>query len=509
MSARIGLFKPLAGSAGVPLNLWRELASFTLIFMELSWITPWYIQLVAPTIGATPPRVFAVFFIILTGIYVETRLVEVLRITVRIRLILFLIYFVLSALFGLKFLFYFQEPFGLVGSFIHLIQVIGQIDEWIPREFTGIFTIFLLNLNGVRLGLEPPEPYRVFRGFWIGIGAFLLLGLIYRTLPAWISFGMLALFLLFALVGMCSARFALLGRLRGSQRIPFDRLRILEVGLFTGGLVGVSILVASLVRAPAPFLMMEELAYLVFRILLILVALIMAPAFLIMSLLFPNLQPIPEVAHIISLFSQILDQLRELFAFLTRGLQDINFRWILDMKPVIRGGLLVLVAGLVCLWVYHLYRQMLQKEIQDREQPGLDESFARLERPGWRNPFRFLLGRLGMRPGWSSSGRIRAAERIRLIYSQLCLQAALLGKPRPDYQTPLEYLSTLQGLYPGRQADLEAITQAYLRVRYGELPETYSQVETVLAAWEHISHDNTRLLKNQKNKPTRSAKPNG
>lgn len=79
-----------------------------------------------------------------------------------------------------------------------------------------------------------------------------------------------------------------------------------------------------------------------------------------------------------------------------------------------------------------------------------------------------------------------AAAKIRRIYARLMELTSKLGKSRPPAHTPLEYLSVLEELFPNGKDEVNTITRAYLRIRYGELPETVEEVREVESAWEHI-----------------------
>ena len=70
--------------------------------------------------------------------------------------------------------------------------------------------------------------------------------------------------------------------------------------------------------------------------------------------------------------------------------------------------------------------------------------------------------------------------------------------PRLPSATPLEFLPQLQDLFPGQEKLLDVITQAYLKVRYGELPETYEEVQNVLTGWEQIKTHGKQLLAEKK-----------
>lgn len=80
----------------------------------------------------------------------------------------------------------------------------------------------------------------------------------------------------------------------------------------------------------------------------------------------------------------------------------------------------------------------------------------------------------------------RAAITIKRIYAQLCAIAAEFGHGRAQNETPYEYLDTLVGLWPQNEFELKKITLAYVKVRYGELPETVEAYEEIKASWRKI-----------------------
>jgi hypothetical protein len=72
--------------------------------------------------------------------------------------------------------------------------------------------------------------------------------------------------------------------------------------------------------------------------------------------------------------------------------------------------------------------------------------------------------------------------------------SAELEMPRLAAQTPLEYLPALEKLYLGQEEDVWTITEAYLQVRYGELPESADAVARVEDAWGRIGELGRRML---------------
>jgi hypothetical protein len=101
----------------------------------------------------------------------------------------------------------------------------------------------------------------------------------------------------------------------------------------------------------------------------------------------------------------------------------------------------------------------------DRERPGLAQR---------------LLDQLGLLRRW------RAASSIRRIYANMCRAAAASGYPRADAETPYEYLAALREVWPEQQDDTALITGAFVRVRYGEVPETEAELEAIREAWRRL-----------------------
>jgi hypothetical protein len=91
-----------------------------------------------------------------------------------------------------------------------------------------------------------------------------------------------------------------------------------------------------------------------------------------------------------------------------------------------------------------------------------------------------LLARLGLWRNWY------AAASIRRIYRQMLVVATAVGHPKLDAETPYEYLPTLAKVWPQHQQDTRLITEAYIKVRYGETPETQAELDEILQAWQRL-----------------------
>jgi hypothetical protein len=153
--------------------------------------------------------------------------------------------------------------------------------------------------------------------------------------------------------------------------------------------------------------------------------------------------------------------------------------FLVGARGVFLASLLILI---VIAMLYSLRQRAAQRRMEAEEQGELD---AHRESG--------LLQKLAERlipNGWNlrlrKPGQILAAARIRQIYRQLTALARKRGIERPPSITPLEFIPQLAQIFPTDQPGLELITAAYLRVRYGEYPETLREVENVQRAWDTI-----------------------
>ncbi len=79
-----------------------------------------------------------------------------------------------------------------------------------------------------------------------------------------------------------------------------------------------------------------------------------------------------------------------------------------------------------------------------------------------------------------------AAESIRRVYAALVARAAEAGLPRRTAETPYEFLPRLEQAFPEEANQVQAITEAYIAVHYGEYKAPESEVQRVRTAWDQV-----------------------
>jgi len=137
----------------------------------------------------------------------------------------------------------------------------------------------------------------------------------------------------------------------------------------------------------------------------------------------------------------------------------------------------IIMLGLIILVGLALARVYQQATFAARASAPSRTSDADEDEPGLG---RRLLERLGLLRQW------RVAASIRRIYRLMCRAAAAAGYPRLEAETPYEYLPTASKVWPDYAVEVRQITEAFIRVRYGEVPETREELAEIHEAWRRL-----------------------
>jgi hypothetical protein len=89
--------------------------------------------------------------------------------------------------------------------------------------------------------------------------------------------------------------------------------------------------------------------------------------------------------------------------------------------------------------------------------------------------------------------RMLAATVIRRIYTQLLHLAQDIGLPRHVSETPYEFQIRLGEVFKEHREHIDLITDAYVHVRYGEIPEEEKIITLVEDAWDAIEKEGRRF----------------
>lgn len=161
--------------------------------------------------------------------------------------------------------------------------------------------------------------------------------------------------------------------------------------------------------------------------------------------------------------------------------------WVTFLLRYLCPGLIVLGALLFILLWLERRRRWRRRVIEDESEPLWADAGAELQPGGllqraWER-LRDLAGQVGR---FGLGRQLYAAISVRYIYANVIRLAERRGFPRPPARTPHEFLPTLARAFPGHEADLSRLTEAYVKVHYGELPTDWAELEELRACWERL-----------------------
>jgi len=163
---------------------------------------------------------------------------------------------------------------------------------------------------------------------------------------------------------------------------------------------------------------------------------------------------------------------------------DTNSR-ITQYGQVIAVILVVLIVLMAVVRSIRQRRRQTESEAELHESVWSSSALLQKLRRQLQNRLAQLRNLAGIVDRFGASG-LFAALTIRRIYAQTVKLAASRGYPRPSSRTPYEHLNTLQQVFPGCEPELAQITEAYVGVHYGGLPERAEALAEIRSAFDRI-----------------------
>jgi hypothetical protein len=357
--------------------------------------------------------------------------------------------------------------------------------------------VLLVCRRGISLAQASVGPLLVKRNFQAGILLFLAFVFLNTIATGETPGFLLYLFTFAGLIAMAASRIYVLSKLRGGSQSPFDQRWFLGIILSTAAVVGLAASIAGLASFRLVFL--ERIFGLLFQVFAFTIMVLITPIIYLLILLVRRFQfPSDAALRLLSALEQLRTTLMQLAGRFALRLDFLG--WLSDLKPLMLWSIgivlvLLVVAGLTRWWIKERAKDA------DERQSLLDSGdLLRLLGRSLKNRLLQIGQGLAELARLRYGQRLLAAARIRRIYAELMDLSEGLNAPRAEAQTPLEFLPTLMDLFPGLEIELNTITQAYLRVRYGELPETRAEVVEVETAWDRVSSLGKELLSSKQKK---------
>jgi hypothetical protein len=468
------------------IRFWRELAIISLMVMELSWVAPWYRSLTPETYAMSIWRVFIVLLGFLLIANLSTRLMNFLNLKIQIRRAVTLILIVLSIYIGLKLLLFETNPLSFAELFNRPFRAFSDVRGLIPDEFLVIVVVLVVYWRGLALAAKYIDPMSVRQNFYLGLGMFVAYIMVNTLVTGETPGAMLYTFFVSALISMAAARIFTITQLRGGARNPFDFRWFMGVLIITLVVVGLAGFLAWLVSDRTSII--SGIGGLAMGIFGVLMLVLISPVIFIVERLSSSM---PQASGAVQSMMNVLEDLRNTFGSIANNLFELFnipslLNWMQLLKPILLWGFVIAIFLAI---VFSISRWLMNERSSD-----LDEREGLIERGDvlgmLRKAIQDRLDGLGQslrnRTNLRAGQRWLAAAKIRRIYSHMMELANQLGVPRPPASTPLEFQPVLEDLLPDGREEVRVITAAYLRVRYGELPETNQEINQVENAWDHI-----------------------
>ena len=480
---------------------WRELSAMAMMLMELSWSVAWFQFLAAPELFLTLGRSFLFLGLWIASAYSLARGMHFLRLHANARRVAMLTVFLVGVLAFLKVYFYTDRSIKLGTILVTINDAFKSAALILPVEIIVIaFAGYLWN-RGISLASVWIDVRHAAHHFRLGAMMLLLLGVCtsLRRVEG-LTIG-ITLYLFSSLLAIGAARASTIELLRGGRTRPFDIRWLISLTVASTGVVVLAWFVGSIATTAFGDLVVATF-YFLLRVLLILGLLIVSPIVLIMLLIFPLLESRLQTSP---LFQEIQEQVRLVIERVAEILNEISsllqgFWESLPVLPFVKPLVLWFIVGLLLLLVLRTASIPRRRSVFQEDTPDMPESISEAGGVGTylRKMFVSNVGALTERLSMlRRGGRLFGALRVRVIYANLMRLCEEFGCPRRKVQTPLEFLPTLRGLFPDHFVEIELITDAYNRVRYGELPELRGDIQRVEDAWRRVREQAKNLRQAQ------------
>ncbi len=468
-------------------NWRRELLYVGLAAMECCWLFPWQTLFLGARGQSQCVPLAGLLAMMLVALYL-TRLFNQTGVSLATQRLSTLALAVLGALVLLKAQVYTTYSLTNLSWLSDFFSEVGDILQRIPASLIVFLMGLYLWWRGIELAQQALSIESVGFSFRVGIVAFLWLFLGKVMFFAADAVPYALLYFLVGLIVMGLARIEDVGRSYIGIRSPFNAawlsilagsavavsaLSVLVVNVFSFGNIAAMVqalqpAIALIARVTRPIQMMA--ARLLEWVLSFLIG--------IFARLFGGgeVRPDDEASR------ELAELLEELQQMQPPGSTSVV--WRLVQWAVLGLGLLFLLT-FMAFSIGRVQQVLRDGRTADHETVWDEESVAEDVRGvvgnrarRWRDGILARLARL--------RGEEYSLASIRTTYASLTRLAAVSGYPRREAQTPYEYVATLLEAFPGSSEEIQLITDAYVRVHYGERSFTARYVQRVRDSWLSI-----------------------
>ena len=358
-------------------------------------------------------------------------------------------------------------------------HVLG-LAQLLPEVVIATMGVAWLCWRGLQLADKLPSLTDVANSFQIGVVVMSLLVVISADpdltifVPAYFFCQLLAVSL---------TRVEMIARERGGKRPAFSGWWLAVLTGSTGAVVLIASLVSAILLGIGP----DKLWTRLWPFLSILAAPVAVILLVLAGLLGILLEPF--LRRLQGWLATLAGRFPELASNQDNPLEKLNQAE--TTSRIIQYVEIVVVILIVLAVLVTVARSIGHRQQQSEDEDELHESvwssnaLLRKLRQQLQNRLAQLRNLAGLAGRFGTDG-LFAALTIRRIYAQTVRLAMSRGYPRPAARTPYEHLATLGQAFPGCESELLQLTEAYVGVHYGELPEHADALAEIRAAFERI-----------------------
>jgi Domain of unknown function (DUF4129) len=485
------------------INPWRELLVFSILLMEVSWVTPWLRSLTATTYGVGSFRVFVGLTITVLFTYLLMRIMDHLSLKKAVRQWIMAVFIFIGIFVGLKTLLYPHVTQSFFEIINRPLRSFTDVRSFLPPEFIVILAILVAFWRGISLSQAYIGPTSVMDHFWLGIIMYVLFIFVNTLFTGETPGDFFYLYLFCSLIAMCTSRINVLGMLRGGSENQFNRTWFGGIILAASLVVILAALLGNLLGTR--FGWFGNLLLGIFSLIIILVLFVLSPVISLLTNILGklfNFQGFNKLGESLQNLNKLIQGLSKYFTNLInlKTIANLFEQWGPSLRAILYISIIIIVIlGLVTWISYQLWQDRTRRRLAGEQKSNLKaedlyKQLRELLRQRWNGIKNSLFGLAD----FDRRRRLRVAARIRQVYADLMELCDALGHPRNEADTPLEFLRDLYQLFPTLKLEAGMITEAYNKVRYGQFPETHQEVEQIEAAWRKLANAGRELSATQK-----------
>ena len=470
-------------------------------FMELAILTP-LILAFAPWTWFWPPGLIVILLLLMMLIpFNLSRLMSTLDVSLDRQRIVLTVGLILTIIITWRLLLYSPRPvsdLSWIADFFNHIEIAGN--PFRIRDLTIFLIVTFMWWRGISLVGRHVDIAEIgFRMRFEILLLFVLVAGIAGSLLPWSVTPFILLFFFTSLLAIVITRVEQLELSRIGQSFPitFRWLLVVSgaaavVAFTTGALAGVlsNDSVASTVGWFSP---MWEALSLMGIVIAAIITYLISPLILFISWI---------LGLFVAAFGSVIDNGLEEIELLTQGplseqlpeeLMESTDTAIQFPRQLLTILIMFLFVLFVTLALGRLVRSLRHTSSGGNQTINPLSGYGALPRPSLGQR---ILDRFGVFRRW------RAAASVRHLYRQMCMTAADHGYPRAESETPYEYLQTLSQAWPEGEKDAKLITEAYVRVHYGEFPENEQELIKIEAAWKRLESNRPAEIERNSDTPS-------